>query len=480
MESPDGNIIVHIVMVGWIPIVMFLFKKFEARVAVAVAFVCGWMFLPVATYHISGLPSYTKITATCVCILAGAYYYDRKRFLEFHFSTADLPMLLWCTAPFLSSMANNLGIHDGISQTMYQSITWGIPYYIARIYFCDINSIKILALAIFVGSIVYIPLCWYELIMSPQLHRLTYGYHQSDFIQTLRDGGGFRPMVFMQHGLMTSMWMALGVFLGVWLLFAGDLPEKIISLPTRYLLIMLVITTLMMKSLGATSLLLFGLTVLYLSTKFKSTIPVLIMLMLPYLYILTRTSGAWDGKNITGFIEKKFSATRSQSLQFRFDNEKVLSEKALQGTVFGWGGFGRSRIYDEKGEDISIADGLWIITLGQNGIYGLTIMLIAIQWPILFFVLRVKPELWETKTWAPSAVMAIFLGIFMIDNLLNAMINPIYMLFNGSLIGVVLNSSKILVTTTGSGIFIPETELKQAIHRTRFIPSPRLKPSRFI
>lgn len=76
--------------------------------------------------------------------------------------------------------------------------------------------------------------------------------------------------------------------------------------------------------------------------------------------------------------------------------------------------------------------------------------------------------------------MAIFLGIFMIDNLLNAMINPIYMLFNGSLIGVVLNSSKILVTTTGSGIFIPETELKQAIHRTRFIPSPRLKPSRFI
>ena len=64
MESPDGNIIVHIVMVGWIPIVMFLFKKFEARVAVAAAFVCGWMFLPVATYHISSLPSYTKITAT--------------------------------------------------------------------------------------------------------------------------------------------------------------------------------------------------------------------------------------------------------------------------------------------------------------------------------------------------------------------------------------------------------------------------------
>lgn len=479
METPNGNIIVHITMFGWIPIVMMLFKKLEARVAVAAAFVGGWMFLPIASYHISGIPSYSKITATCVAILAGAYVYDKERFSEFHFSAADLPMLLWCSAPFFSSIVNNLGIHDGLSQSMYQSITWGIPYYIARIYFTNEDSIKILALSIFIGSIVYMPFCWFEMIMSPQLHRLTYGYHQSDFMQTLRDGGGFRPMVYMDHGLMTSMWMALGVFLGTWLLYTGELPENIISLPSRYLFILLVITTIMMKSFGTIVLLLIGLMALYLSTRIKSAILIMIMLLVPHLYMFTRTTGIWDGKNLTGFIANKFSATRSQSLQFRFDNEKILIEKALQGSLFGWGGYGRSRVYDEKGEDISITDGLWIITFGQNGIYGLTMMVIAIQWPIFLFIILVKPDLWKTKTWGASAVMALFLSIFMIDNLLNAMINPIYMLFSGSLIGMLLNSSKGLAVNRDTCLEA-DAEKNQTLHGTRFIPSPSMKPSRFI
>jgi len=464
MDVPDGNIIVHIAMLGWIPTVIMLFKKLEASVAVAAAFVGGWMFLPVASYHVSGLPSYTKLTATCAGILAVSYFYNRDRYTKFHFNAADIPMLLWCTAPFFSSIANNIGIHNAFSEILYQSITWGVPYFIARIYFNDYHSVKILALSIFIGSIVYIPFCWFEIFMSPQLHRLTYGYHQSDFIQTLREGGGFRPMVYMDHGLMTSMWMALGVVLGSWLLYTGEMPEKISSIPSRYLLIMLVATTIMMKSFGTIILLLIGITTLYLSTRTKSTILVILMLFAPQLYIITRTTSAWDGKNLSAFIAQKFSTSRSQSLQFRFDNEKILINKALHRTFFGWGGFGRSRVYDESGEDISITDGLWIITFGQNGIYGVAMMLMAIQWPILLFVLRVKPELWKTTPWSASAVMAIFLGIFMIDNLLNAMINPVYILFSGSLI------SMLLLKADGN-----RTPLK-----TRFIPSPGMNPSRFI
>ena len=86
----------------------------------------------------------------------------------------------------------------------------------------------------------------------------------------------------------------------------------------------------------------------------------------------------------------------------------------------------------------------------------------------------------KTKIWGSSAVMAAFLGIFMIDNLLNAMINPVYMLCNGSLIGMLLNSSKILTINTETGRLQPETEQIQAINKTRFIPAPSMKPSRFI
>ena len=40
----------------------------------------------------------------------------------------------------------------------------------------------------------------FEIRMSPQLHFWIYGYYPTDFIQEMRDGG-FRPMVFLGHGL---------------------------------------------------------------------------------------------------------------------------------------------------------------------------------------------------------------------------------------------------------------------------------------
>ncbi|NTV60846.1 MAG: hypothetical protein HGA77_06005 [Chlorobiaceae bacterium] len=467
-------------MFGWIPAVIFLFKKLEPRLAAVVAFVAGWMFLPIAAINLPGLPDYTKTTAVCVGILAGAYFFDRERFSKYTFNLADLPMLLWCTAPFFSSVSNGLGPYDGLSQTMYQSITWGMPYYIARIYFSDFSSMKLLATAIFIGTLVYIPFCWFELIMSPQLHRLTYGYHQCNILQTFRDGGGFRPMVYMDHGLMTSMWMVLGIFFAVWLLHCGEFPRKILFVPSSWLLLLLIITTVMMKSVGALILLIIGLAVLYLSRKMKSSVLVFIILLVPLLYIYTRTTGIWDGRNLSGYVAEKFSATRAQSLQFRFDNETILIDRALEGTFFGWGGYGRSRVHTEKGKDISVTDGLWIITLGQNGIYGLAMMFVAIQLPLFLFITRISPDRWGSGGLAAPAVMALFMGIYMIDNLLNGMINPIYMLFNGGLIGMLLEPGSLEARSPVPNSTIQEDERMALLPVSRFITASGEYQSRFI
>jgi hypothetical protein len=477
MGEGQGNIMVAVALFGWIPLVMLLFRRFEARLAVAVAFVGGWMFLPVAGFKVPGIPAYNKMTATCIVILFWAWKSDKERFREFKFSPADLPMLLWCISPFFSSLFNDLGVYDGLSLSMYQSITWGVPYYIARIYFNDAAGLKILAMAIFVGALIYIPFCGFELIMSPQLHRMLYGFHQHNFLQTLRDGGGYRPMVFMDHGLMTSMWMVLAVFLGTWMYITGELPEKILSVPSRYLLLALILTAFAMKSVGAIVLLFIGLIVLYLSNRMKNVVLLIVMLLVPLLYVYTRTTGIWDGTNLSGYVAEKFSPKRAQSLQFRFDNETILINKALQGTFFGWGGYGRSRVYDEKGKDLSVTDGLWIITLGQNGTFGLMAMIIAIQTPVVLFFLRFKPGCWNEKNRAIPAVMAIFLAIYMIDNLLNAMINPIYMLFSGGLTGLTLGAHQEEFETAAEDAMRVSTTV---IPSTRFITDPCMASSRFI
>ena len=47
-----------------------------------------------------------------------------------------------------------------------------------------------------------------------------------------------------------------------------------------------------------------------------------------------------------------------------------MLERASERILFGWGRFGRSRVYNEYGSDISVTDGRWIITLGQFGVVG--------------------------------------------------------------------------------------------------------------
>jgi hypothetical protein len=478
MVENAGNFMVPVALFGWIPVVKAIFKRFDPRMAVAIALVAGWQFLPVAGLKLKGIPSYNKVTATCLVILYWAYKFDKTRFDNFSFKPIDLPMLAWSIAPFFSSVFNGLGLYDGLSQVMYQSITWWVPWYIGRVWFNDSDGLKLIGMAIFIGAIAYIPFCWFELIMSPQLHRLTYGFHQHNFLQTLRDGGGFRPMVYMDHGLMTASWMGLALFISAWLLYTGDLPEKILSVPSRLLFLALAGTFLMMKSYGAIFLIFLGLLFVFLSNRLKNIWLIIVLLIAPPLYVYTRTTGIWDGTNLSGFVAEKFSPTRAQSLQFRFDNETILIKKAMEGTVFGWGGYGRSRVYDNTGKDITVADGLWIITLGQNGIFGLVALIVAVQTPVVFYLMRTSPEHWNEKNRGAPTVMTVFLSIYMIDSLLNAMINPVYMVFSGGVVSALLIGEKAFNLNTGD-VSIGTPQIVRS--KTRFLPSPSFQgASRFI
>ena len=79
-------------------------------------------------------------------------------------------------------------------------------------------------------------------------------------------------------------------------------------------------------------------------------------------------------------------------MKFRFMNEDLLAAKAMQRPVFGWGGWGRSRVFSEEtGEDLTVTDGLWIIILGSSGFFGLiTLMSMLLLPAILLRRLRVS------------------------------------------------------------------------------------------
>lgn len=475
MVGGQGNPLVPVALFGWIPFVSWLFSKVTPRTAAAIAFALAWMFLPVAAIPLKGIPDYTKVTATCIGIFLAAWIYDKETLLSFKLKAVDIPMVLWCSCPFFSSVVNGLGAYDGLSTAMYETFTWGLPYFVARIYFSNLDSINILAVVIFLGGLLYIPFCFVEMVMSPQLHNWIYGYHQHSILQAMR-GGGWRPMVFMEHGLMVAMWMVSASMTGLWLGYAKVLPKYLSRIPfghflAKYpfwlLLAAQIVTTLLMKSTGAFVLFFIGLATLYLSNKLKISLLVWFLIFISPIYMVARSTGYWTGESLTQKIEEKFSAERAQSLQFRFDNEKILVDKALDGTFFGWGGWNRSRVFDKDGKDISVTDGLWIITLGTKGIYGLTLLTIVVLLPALMLLFRAPPSQWNTPRYASIAVMSMLLILYMIDNLLNAMLNPIFMLFNGAIVGTL---SQGVPQLTEEADRLPENMTRPA-RQTRFLGS---------
>jgi hypothetical protein len=434
MLGARGNALVPFALISWIPFVVWAFSKFEKRVVVSGAFVLGWMFLPEATIPIPGLPDLSKMFSTCVAVLAGAFIFDRKTLMSVRPGAVDIPMILWCTCPFFSSLANGIGAYDGLSESLQQIVTWGMPYFVAKVYFADPKGLKTLALAIFIGGIIYIPFCFLEMAISPQLHRMTYGFSQANILQSIRSGG-FRPVVYMQHGLMVAMWMVSASFFGIWLLYSKQLPQKLPMVPiaTKWFIPPLLVTTLLMKSSGALGLFMLGMFTLFTTCQLRTPILFIILLLIPPSYIISRSTGYWDGTNLSSWIERKYSAERAQSLQFRFDNEEMLIDKAKKGSFFGWAGWGRSRVYDEDGKDLTITDGLWIIVYGVRGIYGIVLMTVTIVLPMVLLLIKVPPGQWTSERYAAASVFATMLTLYMIDNLLNAMVNPIFMLFAGGI-----------------------------------------------
>lgn len=436
--------LVPVAMFGIILLAVKLFEKYPARTAAAAVFVIGWLFLPQAKYDIPILPDYAKTNAMGLAVLAGILAKDPKILRTFKFSWIDIPMFCWCLAPFFSSVANDLGAWDGGSAGLAAAVGWGLPYFIGRLYFGTFAGLRELAIGMFLGGIVVAPLAFIEMIISPQMHIFFYGWYPHDFSQTKR-GGGYRPSVFMAHGLELAMWNAAAAFMG-WQLFLRKSLQRVVPLLKLPLLPCVAGVTLVLvlsRSSGALMLFFLAMGIFQACVMLKTKIPLLLLLLLPVLYMNLRATGAWDGRSLIEAAGKvSGSEERTGSLSFRLYNESLLVDKALLHPTFGWGGYNRSFVTNEAGVYISVPDGMWILTFGKNGLFGLAALSASVLLaPLLFFFLTPARELGAPLV-APAAAFATFLGIFMADNLLNAMYNPVMMLAAGGLSSLVLSRAR--------------------------------------
>ncbi len=432
------SFLIPIALLSWIPISIALLFVLPAQRAVVASIVGAWLLLPPAVIPISGLPDYDKMMAATLGIMLGTLIFQPNRLLEFRPRLFDLPMVCWCLCPMISSLDNGLGLYDGLSAAFGNSVRWGLPYLVGRLYFGDLQGFRDLTIGIVIGALAYIPPTAFEIRMSPMLRDMVYGMPGWGGLRF----GGYRPKVFLTNGLEHGMWMTVASLTAVWLWKCGAL-KRIGPLPMGSVLLpILLITTVLCRSTGALVLLVAGLLILWLCTRLNSKLCLYALLLVSPTYYTLRVPNLWSGQNLVSFIEEYLSPERAQSLGFRFACEDMLADKALRRPVWGWAGWGGNRVTGPDGRDLAPTDGMWILYLGCYGCVGLLAWTTVMLLPTLLFIRRFPIRLWATPMVAPLAAMATLMGLYMIDCLVNGFINLILVVASGGLICALPTDSK--------------------------------------
>ena len=416
----------------WVPIVYLIFEMLPANRAVVSSFVFAWLFLPTISIKLGGFPDWTKMSATTfgVSLIAYLKHSHRLGFLKFHWF--DLPILIYCFSPIASALSNNQGLYDGISAFINEMINWGLPYLIGRTLLNDQRGNYLLCYAIAVGGLIYAPLCLFEMRMSPILKLWVYGYNERAVLDFATRYGGYRPIVFLSFGLETGWWMCCAS-LACYNLWKSGAVTRIRGYPLGFLTVGMVLVTIACKSTGALVQISAGAVVFGLARYLKKSFVVWPLLLLPMAYCLFRPLGIWDGSTLLDISTSLFGPDRAASLGFRFEQEEILMRNALRGPL--WGLSRNTGFNIGPNGRLVVTDGFWIIVFGTMGFVGLFALNVMLVLPTVLFLRRYPVREWLEPEVAPTLTLAMILPLFMLDNLSNAMLNPIYAVAMGAVSG---------------------------------------------
>jgi hypothetical protein len=449
------QVFIKIALFAWPVVVLFLFARLPKHRALIAGVLAGTLFLPeiqmskaseeapdASEFLVLAL-KFTKPNTICFSVLLGALVFDGRRLLTFRPRWFDVPMLLWCLSPFVSNLSNGVGLYDSFAQTRDQTLIWGVPYILGRVYFDNAARLRELAIGFVLGGLAYVPVCLFEWRMFPRCHLWLYGFFPGSPNEAIR-WDGYRPVGFMSHGLMLGLWMVAATLVAVWLWQTGavtSLSWRANARPIRMVWPMasLLVTTALVRSTGALVLGVAAIGGVYELRWLKWPVLLVVLLAASPAYIAARSAG-WSARELTEINTNLFGQDRAGSVQYRIDMENRLLAKTRERPLLGWGdqGEGRKVIRTSRKDKITeaVTDGWWGICLNSYGFVGLSIAWVVLLLPPARFMCTYSPRLWSHPAFAPAAALAVVLIIYAIDNLFNAFLNVGFLLAAGGLSSV--------------------------------------------
>lgn len=468
MLIQQGNLVALIALLGWPVAIVVMFRVMPQTRALIWSILGAYMLLPqISAINLPLIPDLNKesipnLMAFAICV---SYWGRLPKILPDSWLGRML-MVMFVISPAITVLTNLDVIQFGVDQfgsfrlldpnaleiwglpglriydsgsALAQQVFFALPFFLAREILKTEEGMREIMLALVIAGGIYALPMLYEVRMSPQLHTRLYGFFQHDFAQAIRQGG-FRPFVFMPHGL----WVAFFAFMvtmaaAVWARTGpkGEGGKRL------FLVLFGLGLVVICKSVGPLAYtLVFVPIVLILRPRMHLLIASLIAVVV-ISYPLSRGAGLIPTEAILEQVGT-VSEERQQSLEFRFDNEQRVLDHVRERPLFGWGGWGRFAVYDTAtGESETVVDGQWIIVIGHYGWLGYLALFGLLALPIVSLTVQSF-----RKGAAPVPVEASALALILAVNLLDLLPNATLIPFTWLMAGAVLGYAEDMKRTT--------------------------------
>lgn len=445
MRSRLHSPLAFIVLTLWPVAAGVMFSRLDRVQAVIWTLLGGYMLLPpVVAIDLPMLPAMDKNTIAAVSALVGVAVLGTGAGAE----APRMPLwikallLLAVSAPMLTALANpeplTVGSNFRPGMTPYDGITGAMgavleltPFVLGYLVLSSPAALRSWLAALVLAGFAYAWPMLLEIRLSPQLNVWIYGFFAHDFGQMMRYGG-FRPMVFLSHGL----WVALFACMAV-LAAAVRLRDPAVRRPGRgaraALLVFLLVVLVLCKSMAALiyALLLVPL-VLLAPVRLQFAVAALLAVVV-LSYPLLRWVEVLPVRAITD-LAYDISPERGQSFGFRMTNEDMLLARAAEKPWTGWGGWNRNHVVDPfTGRVATVTDGKWIVQMSSAGLLGFAWMFGLLSGSVL----RAARAAWRRPSASdlPAAGLALILAANLVDLLPNATLTSLSWVCAGSLAG---------------------------------------------
>ena len=254
-----------------------------------------------------------------------------------------------------------LRAYDAVSAVGNQAI-FLLPFFLARRFLASEVAQREILMALVLAGLAYAVPMLIEVRLSPQLNVWVYGFFQHSFEQMMRDGG-FRPIVFLYHALWVGFF-TLTALVAAFALWRSSGPDRRVPylLAGGFFVLLLVLA----KTFGALLYALCLLPLVWLAGIRMQLRIATVLALLAVAYPLLRGADLVPVETMLAQAEM-VDPDRARSLGVRFDSEAQLLDHASAKPLYGWGSWGRNRLYDANGKDVSITDGRWVIVIGVYG-----------------------------------------------------------------------------------------------------------------